>query len=485
MRHRLAVSSLLKAMHASLSFHSRRSLAAFHSLNRGSPSLSRRGLDHLDKRCQTYLRPSSTRQISTDLTNNIGWNQNADREETLLDPYDILCNLQRQDSTETHTTVPLPKYLSPSSLDTFQKCPQAFFFKYILKLTADPPTTPALTRGTCCHTALEELFDLKPVERSLDNLKNLFRRAWKKKRGDRDTFYTSDSDVGGDNGTQKSNDCDCLFRSPDGQYYDIEAEREWGKTSLDLLQNYYELEDPRSIAPPNPIMREMWVYASFDVDNEPFVVRGIIDRIDIYVDEQSGKVQLQIIDYKTGKKPNFKYSQPVNERIEKEQFFSMRLYALILWKMILETEKYAQSNIDPDEIGLNGEDVKPEYKYRLSWELQQKLLRSLGKDGESNKVNNWSDMLEFLPLRLFYLTSHLDDESTNNPGKASYLDADPKPNFHQIIHETEQGVRSICRDIKQLVDMQDPLAFKHCNSKFCDCHEMRSRFRYGSVWSSE
>eukprot|EP00956_Cyclotella_meneghiniana_P018439 scaffold30696_cov71-Cyclotella_meneghiniana.AAC.2 len=69
----------------------------------------------------------------------------------------------------------------------------------------------------------------------------------------------------------------------------------------------------------------MWVHARFNIDNETsFVIRGIIDRIDMVLDKHSDKVQLQIIDYKTGKKPHFKYSQPVNERIEKEQFFNMR-----------------------------------------------------------------------------------------------------------------------------------------------------------------
>jgi hypothetical protein len=338
------------------------------------------------------------------------------------------------------------------------------------------------------------VFDLKPPERSLDNLKHLFRRAWKKKRGTREGNGNGEDENNGYDKAAKSNDYDCLFRTPDGQAYDINAEIEWGKTSLKLLENYYEMEDPRSITPPNPIMREMWVHARFDVDNEPFVIRGIIDRIDMFVDEQSGKIQLQIIDYKTGKKPHFKYSQPVNERIEGEQFVNMRLYTLMLWKMILETEKSVATLYDTSvDDGTNSEIRKPEYKYRLPWELQQKVLRALGTDDESSKLH-WSGVLEFLPLRLFFLTSHPDDESANeslgmsndtNMGKASFLDAALKPNFHQILHETEQELLSICSNIKDLVEMQDPMAFKHCNRPFCNCHEMRSRFRYGTVWSSK
>ena len=424
-------------------------------------------------------------QMSTTSTNH---EPSIDTEESLLDPYDILHTLQSKDAPDLNgdkPIIPLPTQLSPTSLDLFNKCPQAFFFQYILKLQPNPPITPALARGTCCHTALEEVFELKPADRSLDNLKNLFRRAWGEKRGDRVNGSST-----GDNEAE-ANDYACLFRSPDDQSYDIDAEIEWGKQSLDLLENYYELEDPKSIAQPNPIMREMWVHARFDVEGASFVIRGIIDRIDMFVNEQSGKVQLQILDYKTGKKPHFKYSQPVNERIEKEAFFNMKLYALILWKMILETERGAKRYIDPDEVESDSCKNKPEYKYRLSWELQQKLLRALGKDGETNNVQ-WSAMLDFLPLRLLFLTSHPDDESANEVfdtrlelGKASYLDTSLKPNFHQIIHETEQVVLSTYKDIKELVDMQDPLAFKHCDRKFCNCHEMRKRFRYGTVCSPQ
>lgn len=406
-------------------------------------------------------------------------------DEALLDPYDILRALQSNDEVAPQDNnkpiIPLPSQLSPTSLDRFRKCPQAFFFQDILKLKPDPPTTPALARGTCCHTALEEVFQLKPVDRTLDNLKNLFRRAWSVKRGPREA---GTSDVM----AQNKNDYDCLFRT-DEQSYDIDAEIEWGKTSLDLLANYYELEDPKCLS---PITREMWVHARFNAEDTPFVIRGIIDRIDMFVDEQSGKVQLQIIDYKTGKKPHFKYSESFNEKIKKDQFFNMRLYALILWKMIIETERGAKLlYANPGEDIPDSEGIKPEYKFRLSWELQQKVLRALDKDGETNQIP-WTTMLDFLPLRLLFLTSHRDDDSVNHAsnvenelGKASYLDAALQPNFHQILHETEQDVISIFSDIKVLVDMQDPRAFKHCDGKFCNCHEIRRRFRYGSVWSCE
>lgn len=53
-------------------------------------------------------------------------------------------------------------------------------------------------------------------------------------------------------------------------------------------------------------------------------VTGIVDR----VDEEDG--DLMIIDYKSGKAPDLKYSMPVNERIVKEKFFQLKVYALLL-----------------------------------------------------------------------------------------------------------------------------------------------------------
>lgn len=134
--------------------------------------------------------------------------------------------------------------------------------------------------------------------------------------------------------TKHGNEYDTLFRElgEDGQIegYDMESEIEWGRSSIQLLRNYYSLEDPRTLS---PVEREMWVNARFststttDSNNSiDFVVRGKIDRIDILLPTPNNKLQLQIIDYKTGKKPWLKYSHKVNERIAKEQFWKMKVY---------------------------------------------------------------------------------------------------------------------------------------------------------------
>jgi RecB family exonuclease len=414
--------------------------------------------------------------------------------ETLLDPYEILLNDQQLDK------IPLPNKLSPTSLEAFTKCPQSFFFQYILKLKPDPPMTPELARGIICHKALEDVFELAPPQRTLDNLQNLFRKEWSEKRGNREQQQQQQGEKQSTNDTGNdslSESYDSLFRI-DGDHlstnnatssnYDIDAEIEWGKSSLQLLENYYELEDPRN---ETPLVREMWVNAKFQADSNDkseFVVRGKIDRLDALSsnNHQQGSTILRIIDYKTGKKPNFKYSTATNERIANEQFWKMKVYALVLWKMILQSEAVEEQQMQSQQ-----ENQKVDYRYGLSWELRQKLLQNMGHESEQHS-HKWSKLLSVDSLRLMYLTSHLDDIAANynTPpeaicGKAKYLDFSLNENesmpFLDFLEQMEQEIISIQRQIKDLVDIQDPKAWHHCNWRYCLCHEMRARFKPSSV----
>jgi hypothetical protein len=258
-----------------------------------------------------------------------------------------------------------------------------------------------------------------------------------------------------------------------------------------------ELEDPSQ---QNPLMREMWVHARFPLAgnshehhaNDDFIIKGKIDRIDILPSTpttSAERLHLQIIDYKTGKKPWFKYSQSVNDRIFQDQFWKMKVYALILWKMIIQTEDVVSS------VENGAVQQKDQHKYRLSWELQQRLTNAM--DNVRIGDTGWSNMLELNSLRLIHLTSHLDDASVNNSvnamndkgiiGKATYLDyaLDAPSEFERVIlDQTEREVQAIVRGVKKLVDAQSPHAFKHCDWRYCSCHEFRRRFRPGSVFIS-
>ena len=362
--------------------------------------------------------------------------------QTLLHPQD-LCN----------GTLPHPKSLSPSSIAEFLACPQSFLFQYIYNLKQ--PITTALVKGSMCHTALEQLFDLPKADRTLPHLQNLFRKAWSQERSEHLQLFSSKSD-----------------------------EIQWGKEGLKLLENYIHAEDPQQV---EPAKREMWVKAQLSIDprqgntgyvmgfndnnyldrpiattttdppSDRFLVRGIVDRLDlvrsqtastdsdssIHIansdamlenratgDEVDGDpVVLQVIDYKTGKAPDLKYPPHVNRRILDDVFFQLQIYALLL--------REQQQDTVPDTL----------------------------------------TSLDVRFLRLFYLTSHA--------GVAQSLEMDlgaSKVERDRVLQDVHEKLASVWTDILQLVTQQDPRAFVGCDRKFCYCHKCRNKFVPGTVW---
>ena len=325
--------------------------------------------------------------------------------------------------------IPYPKHLSPSSAMTFKDCPQSFLFQYLYKIKQ--PTNQVLAKGTMCHSALEHVFDLDPKERTLENLQNLLRVEWAENRLEEEYRFLFETEGEVD-----------VVR-------DIEAEKEWGQSALQLLENYYESEDPKMIQRPNPHKREVWVSSNLALDpsvgvtsenyehgskvpkDETFRVRGIIDRVDI-VRESSRKVALKIIDYKTGKAPNLKYSPAMNQKIFNEKFYQLKIYALLMREKTeasTDSTNDVENNMDLRYLKLhflNSEEGKAK-----PWEMDLGATQEI-RDAELNKVH--SDLAQ------------------------------------------------IWKDIKALVDTQDPKAFQHCDRPFCSCHTMRKDFEPGSVW---
>jgi RecB family exonuclease len=323
--------------------------------------------------------------------------------------------------------IPLPKSLSPSAVMEFKKCPQSYLFQYLYGLKQ--PTNTALALGSMCHEALEKVFDLQTEERTLVHLQNLFRASWANARRTetyRHLFGT---------GPEHVND------------WDKESEREWGQTGLKLLENYYHLEDPRLVERPNPIQREIWLRADLSVDpyyggktgyvgaktttvtnnnnTDTFHVRGIVDRLDMIRVNGGQQVALRIVDYKTGKAPNFKYSQAMNEKIAEEAFYQLKIYAL--------------------------------------------LMREKG--------NVYANGLELRMLRLLFLTSEV--------GNGQYLDMDlgtTQEERDAVLNEIHVDLAHVWKNIQELVATQDPKAFVGCDRSFCYCHKCRTQFVSGTVW---
>eukprot|EP00527_Entomoneis_sp_CCMP2396_P007392 CAMPEP_0198148080 /NCGR_PEP_ID=MMETSP1443-20131203/39649_1 /TAXON_ID=186043 /ORGANISM="Entomoneis sp., Strain CCMP2396" /LENGTH=423 /DNA_ID=CAMNT_0043812665 /DNA_START=247 /DNA_END=1518 /DNA_ORIENTATION=- len=328
-----------------------------------------------------------------------------------------------------------PKAMSPSSILEFKNCPQSFFFQYILGIRQ--PSNLALAKGSMVHSALEKVFDLDPGDRSLDNLQNLFRSVWSDNRS--------------------TDQYKMLFEKSPEKERDLESEITWGKEALKLLENYFELEDPRKVK--SPAQREVWVTAHLttnpwlgftapppvhdhpnaggadhESDPDTFFVRGIVDRLDYIRDFNENQVVLRLCDYKTGKAPNLKYAPSTNERIREESFYQLFIYALLLRE-------------------------------------KQKLKKGVGVD------------LRF--LRLMFLTSN---SNGNDIGKAQWLDYDLGATQDQRdakLHQIHQDLAQIWLQVKQLVETNDPTVWKPCSRKFCYCHKCRPKFVPGTLAEPE
>ena len=180
--------------------------------------------------------------------------------------------------------------LSPSRAGDFKTCPQLFKFRAIDRIPEPPSVYQA--RGTTAHLALQRLFDDDEPDRTPERLYDLFREAW--------TEVRSDEEFVG------------LFEGTD-------QEREWGLESMELLANYFSIEDPTSFDPED---RELDMLEDLD----GIVIRGILDRID-----RDDDGRLVITDYKTGKAPP--------ERYALSAFFALKIYALLIRNKSGETPK--------------------------------------------------------------------------------------------------------------------------------------------------
>jgi putative RecB family exonuclease len=329
--------------------------------------------------------------------------------EPLLHPKDFV--ITDHNNNNNHVMIPSPTHLSPSSAMAFKECPQSFLFQYLWGMKQ--PTTSVLAKGSLCHKALEHIFDLEPNDRSLQNLQNILRAHWGQVRLDEEykDLFVSEQDT-------------------------TRAEREWGQSALKLLENYYKSENPTTIVRPNPYQREVWVQANLTTlqnGDDTFKVRGIVDRIDIVKTNNSREVALRIVDYKTGKAPNLKYSPAMNQKIFETNFWQLKVYAL-LWN-----------------------------------EMAKKKAQKKGKHARNN--------LQLRYLRLHYLTSEHD--------KAKMWEMDlgaTEEERQETLHEVHKDLANVWNDINDLVATQDPKAFKHCDRSFCYCHVCREKFEPETVF---
>jgi putative RecB family exonuclease len=175
--------------------------------------------------------------------------------------------------------------LSPSRAGDFMTCPLLYRFRTIDRLPQAP--SPAATRGTVVHAALEALFDLPAAERTLERAAALVSPAW-------DAVREAEPEVA-------------------SMFADDTELNAWLASARELLEGYFSLEDPTRL---EPSAREQVVEVLLPGGLR---LRGIVDRIDV---APTGEVR--VVDYKTGRAPG--------EMFEAKALFQMKFYALVLWR---------------------------------------------------------------------------------------------------------------------------------------------------------
>lgn len=161
-----------------------------------------------------------------------------------------------------------PRTLSPTKVSSFTDCALAFRFSAIDKLP-EPPSLPA-ARGTLVHAALERLLDGPAPERTPLRALECLDEAWA-----------------------------ALAPSPEfaGLELDDDGEAELLAEARTLLDNYFALEDPRTI---KPIGLELLLAVPLG----GVLLRGVIDRLEL-----DGHGELVVTDYKTGRAPNERHER--------------------------------------------------------------------------------------------------------------------------------------------------------------------------------
>jgi putative RecB family exonuclease len=175
--------------------------------------------------------------------------------------------------------LPLPTSLSPSKVSSFKDCALAFRLS-VIERVPEPPS-PHAAKGTLVHRALELLmWEEEPADRTPEAARAKLARAvpeildgdeyqglpWQE--GERDDFV---ADAGA------------------------------------LIDNYFRLEDPRSV-------RVIGTELRMSVELGSLRLSGIIDRLDLDVDGE-----LVVTDYKTGRAPSANFEQ---SRLGGVQFYA-------------------------------------------------------------------------------------------------------------------------------------------------------------------
>ncbi|HXC18303.1 MAG TPA: PD-(D/E)XK nuclease family protein [Acidimicrobiales bacterium] len=177
-------------------------------------------------------------------------------------------------------TQELPRSLSPSRLSDFQTCPRRYQYTSIERLPQ--PASYATAKGRFAHFVFEQLFNLLPLERTIERAREFVPAAV-------EAVLTEDvrRDIALDDAIMTR-----LLRETEA-----------------IITTYFSMEDPTTVTSEGVELR-----LGATVDGAPLF--GILDRLDRDPDGS-----LTIVDYKTGGLPNRNY--------DSQTFANAELYAAL------------------------------------------------------------------------------------------------------------------------------------------------------------
>jgi putative RecB family exonuclease len=177
-------------------------------------------------------------------------------------------------------SLPPPTTLSPSKISAFKHCPLQFRFSVIDRLP-EPPS-PAASKGTLVHRALELLMLRPPPERTEAAALGDLERA-RHELADHPEFA--------------------------GLALTVEELDAFHADARALVLRYFEIEDPAGVRPIGLELR-------LSVAVGALTLRGVIDRLEL-----DGDGELVVTDYKTGAVPS--------ERAEQDRLAGVHFYSLL------------------------------------------------------------------------------------------------------------------------------------------------------------
>ena len=251
-----------------------------------------------------------------------------------------------------------PSSLSPSRAGDFMQCPLLYRFRVIDKLPEKP--SPAATRGTVVHAALERLFDVPAAERSVARARSLVAAEWERLLAEHPGLAQLFTAEGKD----------------EAPLDEAELQR-WLTGAEDLVERWFSLEDPTRL---EPAEREMFVQTKLP---SGLRLRGVVDRIDV---APTGEVR--VVDYKTGKAPRPQFASGA--------LFQMKFYALVLWRLRgviprrLQLVYLGSGDVlthDPQEAELRA----VERKLLALWEAIQRATETGDWRPKRSRLCDWCD----------------------------------------------------------------------------------------------